>query len=881
MKQKISESIKSILRNELTRSGPGSLSYRQGQSLYLNGQCSLLSESGHQYRFSVDDKYGDFQVDVSYKDQLETDCTCRSEVLCRHKTAALLQLDELFKLGEDELPQDGIKYTRKGMIQRVIDERKKKAQQAVYTIEFADNIFGEHLLTNERGVQYKVTLRDLTRKHGYCNCPDYRINKLGTCKHLIYTFLHLQNDPGRIPAQLPPYPFIEVFLNPFRNNKISYFFPEKLTGPVAELFYRYFGNKNYIEDNDVERFTGFLNNTDKFKQILLRPEVLDKVRLTSEAASIQRLKESKKLNFSIFKTPLLPFQKEGVEFATFNAGAILADDIELGRMTQAVATAMMKRDLFGFGKTLIICPATLKQHWKKEIEKITAEKLMIIEGSMEERRELYCHSDHYFQILNYENVLSDLDMLKSSHPDFIILDEAQRIKNYASAISVSIRSIPRRHTLVLSGSPFDSRLIELYALVMLVDADLLSPLWEFSYKYCFFDDHNKNNIVGYYDLDELNLRLENVLLRREKDQVIKQLPQISNIDVPVDMHPQQIKIHLKLAGELLGLFSKKMQTPFEFQQAIQLIRQLRMLADSTFLLDDLTNISPKIDELKSILNEKMNLRRSRKKVIIFTEWKKMLQIIARALRVSKIRHVEITDDTPARQRELILKTFEQDEDCNVLLSSHVDLNASDIRIADLMINFDAPADREAKSLRMGSLSGIMQRQGKLTIINLVAKNSIEEKIAGGLEIDLPEKSKKKGDNELQQGFPKILQSELIEAIKDMISKLNASNPEQISPSKIPETGQMLIDFSLEEPGFPSHKGLVEMPHHDEKQPLENRLNISQEKMNQLLTSGASMLAQMLKITTGEEIDIVESSPDFNPESGEITLKFRIMSEDSL
>lgn len=875
MKQKISDNIKALLRNEFSRSSAGSLSYRQGYSLYLNGQCALLSESEHHYRFSVDDKYGDFLVEIAQNEQLELNCTCKSEMLCRHKTASLLQLDEIFKLGEDELPPEGIKYTRKGMVQRVIEERKKKAYQAAYSLEFADNIYGEHLLTNERGVQYKLTLRDLNRKHGYCNCPDYKINKLGTCKHLIYTFQQLQNDPGRIPAQMPPFPFIEVFLNPFRNNKISYFFPEKLTGPIAELFYRYFGNKNFIDDDEIERFTGFLNNTDKFKQILLRPEVLEKVKTTTEKASIIRLRQSTKLNFSVLKSPLQTFQKEGVEFATFNTGTILADDIELGKITQAVATAVMKRDLFGFSKTLIICPANIRHHWKREIERLTAEQPLIIEGTPEERNRQYRIENQYFRIINYENVLNDLAMLVELHPDFLILDEAQRIKNYASAISTSIRSILRRHTLVLAGSPFESRLIELYALVMHVDAGLLSPLWEFSYKYCIFDDHNSNNIVGYYDLDELMARLENVLLRREKEEVIKQLPQISNIDVPVDMHPSQMKIHQKIARELLVMVNKKMLTQFETQHAFQLIKKLRMVADSSFLVDELTNISPKIEELKAILGEKLNIRRSRKKVIIFTEWKKMLQIIARSLRVSKIRHVEITDETALKQRNILFKTFEQDDECNVLLTSQADLSASNIRVADVIINFDAPADRDSKSQRMGSLSGIIQRQGNLTIINLVAKNSIEEKIVGGLELDFHEKGKKVSDTGLQAGLPKILQSELIEALKETISKLELLTAESSQSSKTPDSGQMVFDFSTEEPGTTLLRLPQNPPFADERRMLDKKLKISPEKINQVLSGSATMFAQILKLSTGEDVDISEYSPEFDPETGEITLRFKV------
>ncbi len=874
MKQQLAENIKAMLRKAFQTSGTGGLTYKQGQSLYLNGQCALLSESGHNYRFSVDDKYGDFLVNINYDEDLVLDCTCKNPQLCKHKTASLLQLEEYFRLNVEEMPPDGIKYTRKGMIQRVIDERKKKAQLATYTIDFADNIFGEHILTNERGTRYQLTFRDIERKHGYCNCPDYSTNKLGTCKHLIFAFNWLQQQPEIIPGQLPSYPFVEVFLNPFRNNKISYFFPEKLRGPIAELFYRYFGNKNFIEDDEVENFPGFLNNTHKFKQILVRPEVLEKVKKIVDEAAIRRLEKTMKLNFEKLKLPLMPFQQEGAAFATFKSGVIMADDLELGKITQAVATALMKKQVFGFSKTLIICQAAMKYQWKREVEKLSGSSPVLPEGTQQERKQLYQTEDQYFIIVNYESVIQDINALVNLKPDFLILDEAQRIKNWSSAISSTIRNIPRQHTLALSGSPFQSKLIELYALMMLVNKDLLSPLWEFSYKYCYFDDHNKNNIVGYHNLDELMKQLEPVMLRREKYQVIKQLPQISAIDVPVDMHPYQLRLNLKYAVELMNLINKKTLTPFEHQQAIQLIRKLRMVADSSFLVDDMTNISPKKEELKTILIEKLNIRKSKKKIIIFTEWKKMLNVISRSLRLNKIKHVVISDDNTSKQREVILKTFEKDEECNVLLAGNVDFNDSNIHLTDVVINFDIPANREIKSARMGSLDKIIQRKGNLTIINLVAKNSLEEKIAGGMEMNSIYKIRKSADGELPAGFPKILQMELIDALKDIIEKNNLSEAEKhlLAAS---DTAQMTIDFSTEEafePDSELHSAVIQT---EEINRLEKKLEINPEKLNQALSGGAQLIAQMLKLSSGKTIEITESARDFDAETGEITLRYRI------
>lgn len=872
MSQQVIENIRNLLSLELSRSGSGTMIYKQGHSLYLNGQCSLLSESEQHFRFLIDDKYGDFIVEVSLEKEPQLQCTCQSATLCRHQTAALLQLEELIRLKEDKIIHEGIKYTRKGMIQRVIEERKKKAEQARYSIEFSDNIFGEHVLTNERGVQYKLTFRDINRKHGYCNCPDYRINRLGTCKHLIYAFTQLQNDPDRIPQTPIPYPFIEVFLNPFRNNKISYFFPEKITGQIAELFYRYFGNRNFIEEDDIERFTGFLNNTHRFKKILVRPEVYEKVKKVTKQLAISRVKENKKLNLNLLKTNLLPFQVDGVEFATFNIGAMLADDIELGRITQAVATAIMKKDLFGFSRTLIICPANLRHHWKREIENLSNERLCIIERQPEDQAGIYQNAKDFFILINYDKINQYLEVIKESPPDLIILDEAQRIKNYESDISVSISSIPRKHTLLLSGNLYNYHLIELYALMMHVDQELLSPLWDFSYRYCIFDNHSSNRIIGFYNLDELDQRIEKIVLHRTKEQVIRHLPKVSYVDLPVPLHPVQIKIQLGLAKELLEILQKKIISQFELQQAVELIRKLRMVADSSFLVDDMTNLSPKTEELKSLLTERLNIRKKRKKVIIFTEWKRMAQVISRVLRLCKIKFVEITDETPEKQRTLSLKSFTTDPDCLVLVSSCATLDESEIKASDIVIHFDIPADRSLKSLRMGSISGIIQRDGNLTCFNLYSKNSIEERLNAGMEINLHEKGKKK-ETDIPTEIPKLIKSELIETLTDIINQGSEADESIQETLQRDESGQMVIDFASEEEiSKVQKKSTSELSDFV----FSDSLDLDEDKILQTLTNSTSLVAEMLKLATSDKADVQNYSPDFDPENGEILLRFKLL-----
>lgn len=881
MEQHILDTIRTQL-NQLSKSTAFTNQiYRQGHSLYLNGQCTQLSASENKFEFSVNDKYGDYLVKIDIGDTLQTTCTCKTDNVCRHRAAALMQFHELIKLDEDHMPPAGIKYTRSGMIKRVVEERKLKAAKAPYTIQYADNMYGEHLLTNERGIQYKLTFRDIERKHGYCSCPDYKTNKLGTCKHLIFAFEHLHKDDHTLEEALPKYPFIEVFLNPFRDYKVSWFYPEKIFGEVAELFYRYFGNKKFIEDEEVEILLGFFNHLDKFKQILVRAEVYEKVEKISERAAIKRIAANTKLNFDNMNTKLLLYQKQGIEFATFRKGAVIADELGLGKSLQAIVTAIKKREIFGFTNTLIICPATLKNQWKNEIETFAGEQVKIIEGSSEERQSLYADDGVYFKIVNYETVMRDKDIITKFPVDFIILVEAQRIRNYSSQTSAVIKSIPYKHALVLSGSPIETELIDLYSIILFVDPDLLSPLWEFSYQHCFFDSQSKNTIVGYYDIPELKQKISGVLLRREKKQVIKQLPNISQINNPIKLSAYQKKMHIKYAREVLDIYKNKIISTYDLQKSVQLIKKMRMLTGSSFLIDDTTNISPKLDELRHILSYKLHIRKSKHKVVIFTEWVKMINIIARMLRLNKINFVEITDQTPAQERKKLIKRFEEDENCKIFLCTDKAGEGINLQLVDTVINMEVPWSSHEKTLRLGRIDKLGQRPDNLTIINLIAEDSIEEKMAEGLELEenLLSKLFNSENSDLVVELPNTIRSDfqkaLIETVEQMILSQEKEGNETLASGR-----QMKLEFIGEEESlFDAISAPIDKPQPslaNEHTHDTELVRIDHREIEDVLKSGVSFLSQLLKISTGRSIDIKEDKLHFDPDTGEITLKFKML-----
>src|SRR5699024_4737008 len=230
-----------------------------------------------------------------------------------------------------------------------------------------------------------ITFRDFEKEEGYCSCRDYQTNKLGTCKHLMFAF---EDYKKKFPDgdALQDYPFVEVHTDPFRDYRIALFYPHRLPSEIQELTDRFFGDTGVIAPEDEKRFLGFIKEAQEHKQILIRPEVLDKVEAAFDKEMIEHRRQMTQLDYACIHADLYPYQKEGIRFSTFRKGAIIADEMGLGKTLQAIGTAIFKKMIFDFRRTLVTCPASLKSQWKSEIEKFTDEKAVIAEGLPEERK---------------------------------------------------------------------------------------------------------------------------------------------------------------------------------------------------------------------------------------------------------------------------------------------------------------------------------------------------------------------------------------------------------------------------------------------------------------------------------------------------------------
>lgn len=878
------------------------LSYRQGQALYVNGQVQTLSQGANQIEVLIDDEYGDYQVAIQIKDEdvLIAYTQGAKETEPHHLIAAMMQYHEEVNRSESRPLPTGKAYTREGMVRRVLAEREERARKAEYRVEFADNPYGEHVLYNDRGVVYKLTFHDLPAETGYCSCPDHRTNKLGTCKHLMFAYQTKKGDKQSLRKPRKAFPFVEVGLDPLKDYQIRWFHPdpEEIEPGVKKLLDQYFGRETHLPEDPqrIRKLLYFTQEARAYKQVLIRPEVEERIERAYQQQVLEQMAASHRMDLSQLKAKLYPYQLEGVKFAAYRDGVIIADEMGLGKTLQAIATALVKKDAFGFRRTLIVCPASLKDQWKNEIEKFTDEEAVVVNGKPEEREEIYRESEAHFLIINYETVLRDSEAINRMDTDFIILDEAQRIKNYETLTARNIKKLQKKHALVITGTPIENRLTDLFSIADFLDPYFLTPLWEFSYRHCYFDEDKKNKIVGYYNLQELKDKLRPLLLRRTKREVIKELPQVTHLDIPVPMHPDQAELHANYARAAAQLLAKKFLTPYDMNRLMMMLNSMRMVCDSTFLVDQELEkpVSPKLEELRHILLEKLDVLASDRKVIIFSEWTRMNGLIGKLLREIGVSFVELNGKVPIPKRQALVDKFYQDPTCKVFVSTEAGGSGLNLQVADTVINFELPWNPAKKNQRIGRIDRLGQESDQLTVINFITRDSIEVRIATGLMLkeNLFENvldSDTFGDavDFSEKGRAQFLQ-ELMTVIDDLVEPGPADGEEE--GESVPSELRELV----EEAAVPTPSPTEEPQEEPIAQPVaqgaaspspqetasqrngQRRPRSPQtQQMEEVMNQGMGFLAGMFKMMTGQEMTAEDQRVEIDEETGEVVMRFKM------
>ncbi|HMA86771.1 MAG TPA: SNF2-related protein [Desulfosalsimonadaceae bacterium] len=889
--------------------------YKRGERLFEYGACvghRLDPENGC-YEYFVDGNYGDYTIQIKFSgDTIETYCDCPYPGAgCKHTVAALLDISQNieFKTHPDQpLPaseEPAAPYLSREEIRgQAIEDRKKRAKSENLQITVGDMFKGEHLVETPAGKQYTVTLHDPENGIGHCSCPDFETNRLQTCKHLIAVHRLIREQKGfKHKAAREAFPFVDIFWDAAAERpRVFCENPENEPEEIRAAIDAYFDKDGLFREPDLSAFTPLLDLPDRFKRVRIAPAVFQKLDAYWADRQLAELAERAEPDFSVIKTRLYPYQEEGIRFVLFKKAALIGDEMGLGKTLQAIAASILKKEIFGFSKVLVVTLASLKEQWKREIDRFSDEKAVIIAGSKASRRQIYETDDALFKITNYEAVLRDVGEISRFKPDIVILDEAQRIKNFNTKTADAVKSLPRKHAMVLTGTPLENKLEDVYSIVQFLDPDRLSPLWAFAAEHFMLSRQKKGKILGYRNLDKLHQALQSIVIRRKKLDVLDQLPDEIVNNYYIELTDQQHKIHGGYAQSLLPLMNKKFLTPMDLRRIQELLLKMRQVCNSTYLIDRKTQISPKLKELESILAD-LAIQEGRK-IVIFSEWTTMTYLIARHLSNAGIAFVELSGKIPVNRRQALIDEFTNNPDCRVFLSTDAGGTGLNLQAADCVINFELPWNPARMNQRIGRVSRIGQASGTVNVINLIAKNSIEEKIYAGIQLK----------TDLFQGvfdgttdrveFSREKRTEMMNRLREMMQE----EPEPVAPEpaageEIPEDTphylnpevfkeqEMPFAYDAEETGGADSGEIGANDAFAQPEPSATAdgassddsasavwANQPPEKMEAVLNSGMAFIGELLEMATGQKIETGAASDKMvriDKETGEVTMKFKL------
>ena len=876
--------------------------YKRGTSIFRLGNYYLKDADldKQTFRYYIDGNYGDYDVNVDFvKGDIKYSCTCPYySDGCKHTVAVCMDIIEQvnrykssmeIKQAED-LISDSDQLSYDEIKRQAVEDRKKKAETENFEITLGDTYKGEHLLTNVRGKEYIVTIHDPFKGSGHCTCPDFNTNKLNVCKHLIHLHSHIMAGKDfNNRAKKEQSPFVHVYWDS-STEKPRYFYDRRLPKALQEEFASFFDDKGLFSKEDLIDLYPILEKLKGVKNVKIDEHILRKIDNDLFKKEIGNFKDSITPDYSVVNIPLYPYQKEGVDFALFKKSAIIADEMGLGKTLQAITLALLKKDIFNLEKVLIICPASLKEQWKREIERFTNETAIVIAGTKVKRQEIYQRDRGFFKITNYEAVLRDSMVIHRYKPDLIILDEAQRIKNFETKTAESIKSIPHKQSLVISGTPLENKLEDLYSIVQFANPAMFTPLWEFAAEHFILKKQKKNKIHGYRNLDIIHQKLKPLVIRRKKEDVLDDLPEQVTNSYYIDLTQEQMEIHQGYLRLLLPILNKKFMTPIDIRRMYELLTSMRMVCDSTFLIDRRTNLSPKLKELEGLLIDLV--LENKRKVVIFTEWTTMTFLIGKALSGLEIPFVEFTGKVPVTKRQSLITEFNQNPSCMVFLSTDAGGVGLNLQIADCVINFELPWNPAKLNQRTGRVMRIGQKSKCINVINLIAKQSIEEKILAGLQLkqELFDGVFDGTVNEVE--FSRERKEEFVNKIRAMMGEEPVVPvKETADPEEIPEStphylnpqvlSEEKLDIAGEEGIEEGDESIAGAPEIDEtKKPDEKastQPSATPEKMEEVLENGMQFLNGLMSMATGKPLvpEGQKKTISIDQKTGEVTMKFKL------
>jgi SNF2 family DNA or RNA helicase len=601
--------------------------------------------------------------------------------------------------------------------------------------------FSTYTVQSKTAQSYFVEIRSLSNPINSCSCTDYEINGLGTCKHIEKVLLTLRKKGKRLFKEADRAESLrtEIYMDP-TDHQVKLAWAQETNNESIPLLSSFFSaNGSLIADakTTIPVLVRLLSKAPEQIQKCIRlsnrlTSLADLNHFTQKMAAkdffLQDVSEEK-YTLDIAKMPLYEYQKQGMLHLAFLEKAILAYEMGLGKTVQAIVAADLLRKLKGIRKVLVIAPTSLKAEWEEQIAKFTNHPSLIVSGNRAERLRHY-QKEAFFYLTNYEQVVRDReDIQRLIAPDIVILDEAQRIKNWKTKTAATLKQLQSPYAFVLTGTPLENRIDDIYSIVQFLYPKLFGSLFRFNREFYQLDDKGKP--IGYKNLHLLHERLKPILLRRLKGDVEDQLPNrtINTYFVPMsDEQRSRYGEYEDMVARLAAIANKR---PLEFKKLQMALASMRMVCDTPYILDENSRICPKLHELEHILEELFQDNQT--KIIIFSEWERMLQLVKELLTKMNIGYAWHTGSVNQLQRRKEINRFKEETACKVFLSTDSGAVGLNLQVANVVINLDLPWNPAKLEQRIAR--AWRKHQAKtVQVINLVSEDTIEHRMLGVLDL---------------------------------------------------------------------------------------------------------------------------------------------------
>ena len=410
------------------------------------------------------------------------------------------------------------------------------------------------------------------------------------------------------------------------------------------------------------------------------------------------------------------YQEEGLKWLYYlyqnNRNGCLADDMGLGKTLQVIALlTLVQKELQQ--PAIIIMPNSLIFNWENELKRFAPQLSYYVYYG--KNRNLNEALKANIILTTYTIVRLDAPRLKDLSFHYVILDESQAIKNYDAKTTKAVRLLNGSHKLALSGTPIENNITELYSLFSFLEPTMFGDFKMFKEKFLVPIMAGAKNVTS-----ELRTRVFPFILRRMKEDVLNDLPDLSENVIYVEMNENQKKLYevkRKIALGLIG--NSKMQVSF-----FETLSELRRIASIPEVVSNGKITSPKADLLIDRICQ--TLQGGKKKVVVFFHYLGGIETMMKKLDEYHIGYDIITGESRSRKR--IIEKFNNDEKCRVLMmtlkTGGVGLN---LTVADTVFIYEPWWNKAAEIQGIDRLHRIGQKQ-KVFSYSIIAKGSIEERI---------------------------------------------------------------------------------------------------------------------------------------------------------